>query len=108
MTEILKEHDRVTIKPQSDVVASMAGEFKADLKAVLDQGIKDLTIDLQGVEMIDSVGLGVLIAACNSLRRVGGSLTIRNASKDIHSVFKTMRLDRHFTVVVCEKEPCHG
>ena len=108
MSEILRQQDQATITPQSDMVASMAGEFKGELKALLDQGIKDLTIDIGAVEMIDSVGLGVLIAACNSIGRVGGNLTIRNASKDIHSLFKTMRLDRHFKVLTREKESCHG
>ena len=108
MSEILRDNDRVTIRPQTDVVASMAGGFKSELKVLLDQGIQDLTIDLTGVEMIDSVGLGVLIAAHNSLRQKGGQLIIRNASQDIHTLFKTMRLDRHFTVVVGEKEVCHG
>ena len=108
MNEILREQDQATIEPQSDMVASTAGEFKGELKALLDQGIKDLTIDIGAVEMIDSVGLGVLIATCNSLHRAGGSLTIRNASKDIHSLFKTMRLDKHFTVLARKKEPCHG
>jgi anti-anti-sigma factor len=108
MSEILKEQDRVTIKPQSDVVASMAGEFKSELKALLDQGVKDLTIDLGGVEMIDSVGLGVFIATHNSLRQGGGNLTLCNVSKDIHLLLKTMRLDKHFTVLAREKEVCHG
>jgi len=108
MSEILRENDRTTIRPQTDVVASMAGEFKSELKVLLDEGVKDLTIDLAGVEMVDSVGLGVLIATHNSLRQKGSRLVVRNASEDIQMLFKTMRLDRHFTVVVGEKEVCHG
>jgi anti-anti-sigma factor len=108
MSEILRDNDRVTILPQTDVVASMAGEFKGELNVLLDQGVQDLTIDLTGVEMIDSVGLGVLIAAHNSLRQKGGQLSIRNASPDIHSLFKTMRLDKHFTILAGEREACHG
>jgi anti-sigma B factor antagonist len=107
MSEILRDNDQVTILPQTDMVASMAGEFKGELKVLLDQGIQDLTIDLTGVEMIDSVGLGVLIAAHNSLRQKGGQLIIQNASLDILTLFKTMRLDKHFTVVVGEHQACH-
>ena len=108
MSEVLREQDRATVRPGSDVVASMAGEFKSELKALLDQGVKDLTIDLGGVEMIDSVGLGVLIATHNSLRQAGGQLTVANPSADIQSLFRTMRLDRHFRVLVGQKETCHG
>jgi anti-sigma B factor antagonist len=108
MSEILREQDQVTVKPESDMVASMAGEFKVELKALLDQGIKALTIDFGNVEMIDSVGLGVLIATHNSLRQAGGQLTVLNPSADIQSLLRTMRLDKHFKVVVGQKETCHG
>ena len=70
--------------------------------------IKDLTIDLGGVEMIDSVGLGVLIATHNSLRQAGGQLAVANPSPDVQSLLRTMRLDKHFKVLVGQKETCHG
>jgi anti-sigma B factor antagonist len=108
MSEMLREQGHVTVRPGSDVVASMAGEFKSELKALLDEGIKDLVVDLSNVEMVDSVGLGVLIATHNSLRQAGGQLVVSNPSADIQSLFRTMRLDKHFKVVVGQKETCHG
>ena len=60
--------------------------------------IEELTLDLKQVKMIDSVGLGVIIAAHNSLRGIGGKLTVKNVSNDIYRLFKTMRLDQHFEV----------
>ncbi|MFC1763651.1 STAS domain-containing protein [Planctomycetota bacterium] len=108
MSEVIRENETVTIRPQSDVVASMASEFKGELKGLLDEGIRDLTIDLQGVEMVDSVGLGVLIATHNSLSKTGGQLAVCNVSNDIFSLFKTMRLDKHFSVTAIEEEACHG
>jgi len=108
MSEVTRENEAATIRPESDVVASMASEFKAELKELLEQGIRQLTIDLGDVEMVDSVGLGVFIATHNSLHKVGGSLTVSHVSTDIAMLFRTMRLDRHFTVVTTEKEPSHG
>jgi anti-anti-sigma factor len=108
MSETLREQGHVTVRPGPDLVASMAGEFKSELKALLDEGIKDLVIDLAGVEMVDSVGLGVLIATHNSLRQAGGQLTVANPSPDIQSLFRTTRLDKHFKVLVGQKETCHG
>lgn len=108
MSEVIKENECVTIRPQCDVVASMASEFKTELKALLDEGVQELTIDLDGVEMVDSVGLGVFIATHNSLHKKGGKLTVSQVSADIASLFRTMRLDKHFTVQTAEKEPCHG
>jgi anti-anti-sigma factor len=86
----------------------MASGFKTELKTLLDAGVRALTIDLVGVEMVDSVGLGIFIATHNSLNKAGGKLTVSGVSADIASLFRTMRLDKHFTVVAAQKEPCHG
>jgi anti-anti-sigma factor len=48
--------------------------------------------------VVDSSGIGLLIATHNSLKTKGGSLRVANASPDILNLFKAMRLDRHFTV----------
>ena len=96
------EKENVTLKPACDIVASMAKEFREELISKVTEGVQELVIDLEGVEMIDSVGLGLFIAAHNSLSRLGGKLIVCNVSDDICKLFKTMRLDQHFTVTGCE------
>ena len=86
------------IKPGKDVVASMAEEFKKNLLDLIKNGIKELAIDLSGVEVVDSVGLGVMIATHNTLSKSGGKLKVINASEDICRLFQTMRLDQHFEI----------
>jgi anti-anti-sigma factor len=86
------------IKPGKDIVASMAGDFRQDLLKQIDGGAKRLVVDMNDVEMVDSVGIGVLVAAHNSLTKNGGSMAVLNVSKDIYSLFRTMRLDQHFEV----------
>ena len=66
------------------------------------KGNKELVIDLAKVKTVDSVGLGLLIAAHNSLSGAGGKLTVTNASEDIYFLLKTMRLDQHFEVKAVE------
>ena len=94
----MKKQVKKTIRPGKEIVASMAEEFREKLFKIVKQGIKDITIDLKGVGMVDSVGLGVLIATHNSLEDNGGVLRIKNVSDDIYSLFKTMRLDQHFEI----------
>ena len=86
------------IKPASDVVASMAGDFKQQLMSYIERDSKSLTVDLDNVKMVDSVGLGVILAAYNTLRDAGGELKIVNVSTEISSLFKAMRLDQHFEI----------
>lgn len=99
MRDIQNAGSTAVIKPGRDIVSSMANEFKTELKGLVDQGIQELTMDLEGVEMIDSIGMGLLIAAHNSLVKAGGKLRVVNPSQDILGLMRTMRLDKHFEVV---------
>ena len=98
MTEINKNRDRFVVKPGKDVVASMANEFRSQLHGLVQESPNELVIDLDGVEMVDSVGIGVIIATHNSLNKVGGALRVTNVASDIYTLFSTMRLDHHFTI----------
>jgi anti-anti-sigma factor len=96
--EIAKQGESAVIKPGGDVVAAVAGEMRAAFKSILADGVKEITVDLGGVEVIDSIGLGVLIAAHNSLKAIGGKLLVTGVSRDIYSLMVSMRLNQHFTV----------
>ena len=98
MSEIIKDGDKATIKPGVDVVASMAEDFKNELLSAINDSKEDFIIDLQGVEMVDSVGIGVIIAAHNTLNQSDRDLKVINVIKDVYGLFTTMRLNRRFTV----------
>ena len=103
MSEIQKRGNETIVKPSGDMVASMAQEFRNELRSLVEEGAKELVIDLGGVEMMDSVGIGVLIASHNSLAKVGGKLTVTSVSNEVYGLFKTMRLDQHFDVRAAEE-----
>ena len=98
MGEIKRQGDRAIVKPEQDIVSSMVGEFRKELKSLLDEEPGEVVFDLEGVTMIDSVGLGALIATYNSLSKTGGKMKVVNASADLCGLFKTTRLDKHFEV----------
>ena len=102
MAKAKRKITRKTVKPGKDITASIAEDFRRDLLKLIEQGVIELTIDLSNVNMIDSVGLGVLIATHNSLENKGGSLAIINASRNIYALFNTMRLDQHFEVIIAK------
>jgi len=98
MIEISKKGNQFIIKPGVDVVASMASEFRSKLRGLIQESPKILVIDLSGVAMVDSVGIGIIIATHNSLNKAGGKLRVTNVADDIYALFTTMRLDHHFTI----------
>ena len=98
MSEITNQGSETVIKPGKDVVASMAEEFKTELLTVINESDAAVVIDLSGVEMVDSVGIGVIIAAHNTLNQSDRKLKVINVAKDVFGLFTTMRLNRRFTV----------
>lgn len=85
--------------PRRDLVVAVVPQAKADIRSLIADSEGDFTIDLEGVDMIDSKGLGLLIAACNSLSAEHRKLRIAHANPDIVELFEMMRLDRHFAIV---------
>jgi anti-sigma B factor antagonist len=80
------------------LTSAFAGELRPRLQEVIAKGARQLAIDLSSVDSVDSAGIGLLIAARNSLAKVGGTMRIIGASAEIQHLFKVMRLDRHFQV----------
>ena len=81
-----------------DLVVSTAPELRQAMKSAIDGGASSLVIDLAKVRIIDSTGLGLLVAAHNTLSKQGGALSVVNTSPDLLGLFKSMRLDQHFNV----------
>lgn len=96
MSEITREGNVLIVRPDQDIVSTMVPRFKQELTDLLSEESHELRLDLAGVEMMDSIGIGLLIAMHNSMRKKGGTLVIQNPSANISKLFRSMRLDQHF------------
>jgi anti-anti-sigma factor len=86
------------VQPAGDIVAAEVPELRSALRTAMGEGVREVTLDFSGVRMVDSTGLGLLIAAHNSARKAGGSLSVIHASRDILELFQSMRIHQHFNV----------
>ncbi|MCG8566520.1 MAG: STAS domain-containing protein [Desulfobacterales bacterium] len=98
MSEIVNTGDQTIITPGIDVVASMAEGFKQELLTAINSSQGEVILDLKGVEMVDSVGIGVIIASHNTLIQAGRTLKVINVVKDVFGLFSAMRLNKRFVV----------
>ena len=98
MHDIRLEDCRTVLTPAGDIVASVADDLRTRLKELMGQLAGQLVIDLSRVELIDSVGIGLLIAVHNTLSKKGGRLTLTHVSPDLATLLRTMRLDKHFSI----------
>ena len=73
-------------------------QLKDELLGIIGEGTKTLVIDMEHVEMVDSLGIGVLVGAHNSLKKVDGALELMNVSEDITHLFVTMRLNDYLKI----------
>ncbi len=98
MHDIRIEDGRTVLCPAGDIVASVTDELRLQLKDLIQQHPSPLVLDLARVELIDSVGIGLLIAAHNSLSKRGQRLALENVNADLAALLRTMRLDKHFAI----------
>ncbi len=95
---VTREAKRASVRPAGDVVEDSAPGLRSTMREIVGDGVRELTLDLDSVQTIDACGLGVLVAAHNSLHKVGGQLAVINASKDILALLEAMSIQRHFSV----------
>jgi anti-anti-sigma factor len=75
-----------------DLTAATIPDLQPALRSVLDQGATELVFDLANAVMLDSSGIGLLIAAANTTARRGGRIRVTNVSADILRLLQMMRL----------------
>lgn len=93
-----EKHCRVVLR--GDLTASVVPDIQPALKRELEAGADDVEFDLGSTAALDSSGIGLLIAASNSLARSKGRLRVVQVSPDIHKLLETMRLVKRLNVAV--------
>jgi len=81
---------RLTVNGGLTVV--LVPELQQALKAEVEKGAQQITFDLCETRMVDSSGIGLLIAASNTLAQKNGRLSIINTAPEILRLMQSMRL----------------
>lgn len=85
---------------ESELTAPTVACLASDLRALLAQNrsIRNLVLDLQNVEYLDSSCLNMLVELLGFVRRQGGGVAIASAAHRIEVLFKLTRLDKVFPI----------
>jgi anti-sigma B factor antagonist len=75
-----------------------APQLRERLIALVEGGARQVVVNLDRVEFLDSTGLGVLVGALKRLRGVGGELLLVCAQERLLKIFRITGLDRVFTL----------
>ncbi len=74
------------------------------IKEQLEQGQKNILLNLNGVEYMDSAGLGEMACAFVTLTKMGGNMKVVNTQSRINHLLKVTRLYNVFVTFADEKE----
>ncbi len=70
--------------------------FSEHLRSLVAEGHTSVVVDLAAVEVMNSSGLGMLVAGHSTLRRAGGSLSFRNIPETVQTLLRMTHLDTVF------------
>lgn len=92
----------VEVAPKGALDMASATEMK--LQDYLNAGKTRLVLDLEGVEYIDSAGLGEIVRAMKRAREVGGDLRLWGLREDVLRIFEITGLNKAFAIYPTREE----
>jgi len=105
--EISERNDgKVTVLNLSGKITLGDGDvlLKDKLHSLLNQGRKDVLLNLAQVSYVDSAGLGAIVSAYTTMTREGGSLKLANVTKKLQDLLSITKLLTVFETFDSEDE----
>ena len=105
--EISERNDgKVTILSLAGKVTLGEGDvlLKDKLHSLLNQGRKDVLLNLAQVSYVDSAGLGAIVSAYTTMTREGGSLKLANVTRKLQDLLTITKLLTVFETFDSEDE----
>ena len=96
--EIKRNGEKISVALGGDLTASMIPELKTALQEALGEKTGEVEFDFGKTVVIDSTGIGFLIATYNSLMKSNGTVRVVRASDDIFRLLQSMRLEKRLCV----------
>jgi len=73
-----------------------AEELSKTLHKLLDEGKKNIVLDLDGVTVLNSSGFGILVACYTTVKKGGGNLKFAKISSKIEGLLSMTKLNQIF------------
>ncbi len=96
--KLTHEENRVVISLEGDFVTDLVNEFRNVIQEQIQAGHTAFVLDFKNTVIIDSMGIGCLVATFNTLKQKNGTLELINVPENLKDVFQVMRLDRILTI----------
>lgn len=92
-TKLVEKYNAVIIELKGNVMGGDdTKEFTETLHKLIDEGKKNVIVDLSGVKFMNSSGLGMLISGLTTMKRAEGNLKLANVTDKIESLLIITKL----------------
>src|SRR5215468_2007933 len=88
--------EETTLKIEGALDAVTAPDLRPILDALVSEKRQKVVVELSSLRLIDSSGVGALVALYKRLRAQGGSVSVIGLKNQPLAIFKLLRLDRVF------------
>ncbi len=92
------EGDRTVVEVAGEIDVYTAPKLREQLVELVNDGNYHLIVDMEGVEFLDSTGLGVLVGGLKRVRAHDGSLRLVCTQERILKIFRITGLTKVFPI----------
>ena len=92
------ERGRTVIEVTGEIDVYTAPKLREQLAELVDSGRHDIVVDMQGVEFLDSTGLGVLVGGLKRVKQHDGSMNLVCTQERILKIFRITGLTKVFPI----------
>lgn len=90
--------DETTLRISGVLDAVTAPSIRRTIDAIVAEERRSVTVDLAGLRLIDSSGVGVVVSLYKRCKAIGGTVHVVGLKDQPLAIFKLLRLDRVFAL----------
>jgi anti-sigma B factor antagonist len=99
-----RENDNVTIEISGRIDVYTASAVGEAIQSEITDGASHIALDLTSVSVVDSSGLGTLVGNAQTLKSLGGRISLLGVRPRLRRVLEITGLCRYFTMDGCMHE----
>ncbi|MBM7867584.1 STAS domain-containing protein [Heliobacterium gestii] len=92
------EGQTVKVRIEGSFTITTASRFKNEILQLIDEGRHFVTIDMSGVDLIDSLALGTLVSVLKRTHSHGGNVSIQNPQGAVREALTITKLNQVFVI----------
>ena len=96
--DVRKVNAHAVLDVQGEIDVYTAPKLREKLIELVSEGSYDVIVNLEGVDFLDSTGLGVLVGALKRVKAHDGSLSLVCTQDKLLKIFKTTGLTKVFPI----------